>query len=64
MRVRRSESRPTSTRRRPPWNNITVRHLLTHTSGVSDEGFGELNLRLDYTDSELVHRDCVRADCL
>lgn len=36
------------------WNNITVRHLLTHTSGISDEGFGELNLRLDYTDSELV----------
>jgi CubicO group peptidase (beta-lactamase class C family) len=40
----------------PPaaWSNITVRHLLTHTSGISDEGFGRLNLRLDYTDDELL----------
>jgi CubicO group peptidase (beta-lactamase class C family) len=37
------------------WSGITLRHLLTHTSGISDEGFGRLNLRLDYTDQELVN---------
>ena len=36
------------------WNSIAVRHLLTHTSGISDEGYSQLNLRLDYTDSQLV----------
>jgi CubicO group peptidase (beta-lactamase class C family) len=36
------------------WSNITARHLLSHTSGISDDGFGSLNLRLDYTDDELV----------
>jgi CubicO group peptidase (beta-lactamase class C family) len=36
------------------WSGITVRNLLTHTSGISDEGFGKLNLCLDYTDSQLV----------
>jgi CubicO group peptidase (beta-lactamase class C family) len=35
------------------WSCITVRQLLSHTSGISDKGFGELNLRLDYTDEEL-----------
>jgi CubicO group peptidase (beta-lactamase class C family) len=29
------------------WNSISVRHLLTHTSGISDEGYSKLNLRLD-----------------
>ncbi len=31
----------------PAWSNITVRHLLTHTTGISDQPFGQLNLRLD-----------------
>ena len=35
------------------WSGITVRHLLTHTSGISDQGYSCLNLRLDYTDQEL-----------
>ncbi len=35
------------------WSGITIRHLLTHTSGISDDGFGTLNLRLDYSDDEL-----------
>lgn len=39
---------------RAAWQTITVRHLLTHTSGLSDDGLGRLNLRLDYTDEELV----------
>ncbi len=40
----------------PPdaWARITIRHLLTHTSGISDVGWGNLNLRLDYTDGDLV----------
>jgi CubicO group peptidase (beta-lactamase class C family) len=36
------------------WRNITIRHLLTHTSGISDEAFGRFNLRLDFTDADLV----------
>ncbi len=38
----------------PIWRDITVRHLLTHTSGIrnyTDEG---LDMRRDYTDDELV----------
>jgi CubicO group peptidase (beta-lactamase class C family) len=34
------------------WNGITVRHLLTHTSGISDYANG-LDLRKDYTEEEL-----------
>ncbi|MBC7880513.1 MAG: beta-lactamase family protein [Anaerolineae bacterium] len=40
----------------PSWKNITVRNLLTHTSGIKDyEEKGELaiNLTRDYTDEEL-----------
>jgi CubicO group peptidase (beta-lactamase class C family) len=35
------------------WNDITVRHLLTHTSGIKDYT-AQLNLRKDYSDRELV----------
>jgi CubicO group peptidase (beta-lactamase class C family) len=37
------------------WRPITVRHLLTHTSGIEDwEGQKYLDLRRDYTEDELV----------
>jgi CubicO group peptidase (beta-lactamase class C family) len=37
------------------WRPITVRHLLTHTSGIKDwEGLKYLDLRRDYTEDELV----------
>ena len=37
------------------WSLITVRHLLTHTSGIKDwEGKTDLDYRKDYTEDELV----------
>jgi len=43
------------------WHGITVRHLLTHTSGIADYGGeestmgkGVINFRKDYTEDELV----------
>jgi len=37
------------------WQNITVRHLLTHTSGMGDYP-EDFDLRRDYTEDELVQR--------
>jgi CubicO group peptidase (beta-lactamase class C family) len=44
------------------WKGVTVRHLLTHTSGIADYGGeestmgkGVLDLRRDYSEDELVH---------
>ena len=37
------------------WKGITVRHLLTHTSGIKDwEGKTDIDYRKDYTEDELV----------
>jgi CubicO group peptidase (beta-lactamase class C family) len=45
------------------WKEITVRNLLTHTSGIPDYGSDEntktkkiIDLRVDYAEEELVHR--------
>jgi N-acyl-D-aspartate/D-glutamate deacylase/CubicO group peptidase (beta-lactamase class C family) len=37
----------------PAWRQITVRHLLTHTSGIPDYTDGKVDLRRDYTEDEL-----------
>jgi CubicO group peptidase (beta-lactamase class C family) len=37
------------------WNGITVRHLLTHTSGIQ-EYTSRINLRTDYTEEELFQK--------
>jgi CubicO group peptidase (beta-lactamase class C family) len=37
------------------WKGITVRHLLTHTSGIKDwEGKTDIDYRKDYTEDEFV----------
>jgi CubicO group peptidase (beta-lactamase class C family) len=36
------------------WNGITVRHLLTHTSGIKDYTENHIDYRRDYTEEELL----------
>lgn len=36
------------------WQGITLRHLLTHTSGLSNGLYGHIDMRKDYTEDELV----------
>lgn len=38
----------------PAWRDITVRHLLTHTSGIPNYTDGLVDYRRDYTEDELV----------
>jgi CubicO group peptidase (beta-lactamase class C family) len=37
----------------PAWQAITIRHLLTHTSGIPDYTVGTFDYRKDYTEDEL-----------
>jgi CubicO group peptidase (beta-lactamase class C family) len=37
------------------WRNITIRHLLTHTSGMGDYP-NDFDLRRDYTEDEMIQR--------
>ena len=36
------------------WPGVTIRHLLTHTSGISDQSLDTVDWRKDYTEEELV----------
>lgn len=38
------------------WKDITIRHLLTHTSGISNGLYAQINMRQDYTEDELVKK--------
>jgi D-alanyl-D-alanine carboxypeptidase len=36
------------------WRGVTIRHILTHTSGISDQSLDSLDWQKDYTENELV----------
>jgi len=36
------------------WNDVTIRHLLTHTSGIKNYGRRDLDYRRDYTEADLI----------
>ncbi|MBC8065544.1 MAG: beta-lactamase family protein [Chlorobia bacterium] len=36
------------------WNGVRLRHLLSHTSGLPDMPYGKMDLRKDYTETDLV----------
>jgi CubicO group peptidase (beta-lactamase class C family) len=38
------------------WKPITIRHLLTHTSGIKDYDSQDIDYRRDYTEEELVRK--------
>ena len=38
----------------PRWDSVTVRNLLTHTSGIPDYADSVVDLRRDYTEDELI----------
>jgi len=38
----------------PAWQGITIRHLLTHTSGIADYADSTMDYRRDYTEEQLV----------
>ena len=35
------------------WKDITVRHLLTHTSGISEKLYERINMRQDFTEEQI-----------
>jgi CubicO group peptidase (beta-lactamase class C family) len=37
----------------PAWRDVTVRHLLSHTGGLSNQVYEKIDLRRDYTDEDL-----------
>jgi CubicO group peptidase (beta-lactamase class C family) len=42
------------------WQDVTVRHLLTHTSGIGEYTDGAIDYRRDYTERELVEMAFLR----
>ncbi|HUP90560.1 MAG TPA: serine hydrolase domain-containing protein [Longimicrobiales bacterium] len=38
------------------WKPITIRHLLSHTAGVSNSLYNQINMRQDYTEDQLLKK--------